>query len=62
MTRQGMETRVACLVSWEDSDYSGITLGTSCSVGEARSDPGNVQTALLGDTPAVIINYSHLYD
>lgn len=62
MTSQEMETRAACLVCWEDSDYSGMTLGTDYSVGEAWSDPGDVQTPLLGDTPSVIMNYPHLYD
>lgn len=51
-----METRAAGGVCWEDSDYSGITPCTCCSVEEAWSDPGNVQTRLLGDTPLVIIN------
>lgn len=60
MTSWRMETRAACLVCWEDSDYSGIALSTSWSVGEAWSDPGNVQTPLLGDTPLAVINYSHL--
>lgn len=59
MSSRGMETRAACLVCWEDSDNSGITLGTDCSVGEAWSDPGNVETPLLGDTP-LVINYSYL--
>lgn len=59
MTSWGMETRAAYLVCWEDSYYSGMTLGTNC-VGETWSDTGNVQTPLLGGTPSVIINYSHL--